>query len=47
MATTAVAVSVSRPDGWWLGEAAWVGDSPLWHLGDDGAWRPVTSASGG
>lgn len=44
MATTAVAVSASLVDGWWLGEAAWVGDSPLWHLGDDGAWRPVTLA---
>lgn len=42
MATTAVAVSASWSNGWWLGEAAWVGDSPLWHLGDDGVWRPVT-----
>ena len=44
MATTAVAVSVSRLDGWWLGEVAWVGDSPLWHLDDDGTWRSVTPA---
>jgi Protein phosphatase 2C len=42
MATTALAVSVSWSNGWWLGEAAWVGDSPLWHLGDDGGWRPIT-----
>jgi hypothetical protein len=42
MATTALAVSASWSDGWWLGEAAWVGDSPLWHLGGDGAWRPIT-----
>jgi hypothetical protein len=42
MATTALAVSVSWSNGWWVGEAAWVGDSPLWHLGTDGAWRPVT-----
>ncbi|MCW2930720.1 MAG: hypothetical protein JWM19_1682 [Actinomycetia bacterium] len=42
MATTAVSVSASWSNGWWLGEAAWVGDSPLWHLGDDGGWRPVT-----
>jgi hypothetical protein len=47
MATTAVAVSVSRLNGWWLGEVAWVGDSPLWHLDDDGTWRPVTPAEGG
>ena len=45
MATTAVAVSVSWPDGWWLGEVAWVGDSPLWHLDDDGSWRSITSAA--
>lgn len=43
MATTALAVSVSRLDGYWLGEVAWVGDSPLWHLGDDGTWRAVVS----
>jgi len=44
MATTAVAVSASRVDGWWLGEVAWVGDSTLWHLDDEGAWGSVTSA---
>jgi hypothetical protein len=43
MATTAVAVSVSRRDGYWLGEAAWVGDSPLWHLDAEGTWRCITS----
>ncbi len=47
MATTALAISVSRPDGWWLGEAAWVGDSPLWHLDDEGTWRCITSAGDG
>jgi Protein phosphatase 2C len=47
MATTAVAVSVSRSAGLWQGEAAWVGDSPLWHLGDDGEWRPVTLPAAG
>jgi hypothetical protein len=47
MATTAVAVSVSRDGGCWLGEAAWVGDSPLWHLGDDGTWRSLLSAGDG
>ena len=49
MATTAVALTVTRQAGWWLGEAAWVGDSPLWHLRADGAWEPVTEvpAEGG
>ena len=47
MATTPVAVSVSRSGGTWLGEAAWVGDSPLWHLSDDGGWRPITPAADG
>ena len=42
MATTAVALTVTWQAGWWLGEAAWVGDSPLWHLRNDGAWVPVT-----
>lgn len=41
MATTAVAVSVRRDGGAWTGEAAWVGDSPLWHLGDDGQWTLI------
>jgi hypothetical protein len=42
MATTAVAVSVAREAGWWVGEVAWVGDSQLWHLGAGGAWEPLT-----
>ena len=33
MATTAVAVTVRRDIGVWTGDAAWVGDSTLWHLG--------------
>jgi Protein phosphatase 2C len=44
MATTAVAVTVTRQAGWWLGEVAWVGDSSLWHLRADGTWEPVTEA---
>ena len=47
MATTAIAVSVSRQDGCWLGEVAWVGDSPLWHLDDGGTWRSVLSPDDG
>ncbi len=47
MATTAIAVSVSRQDGYWLGEAAWVGDSSLWHLNDDGTWRCIMSPGDG
>ena len=42
MATTAVAVSVSREGGVWAGEAAWVGDSTLWYLSDDLKWTLVT-----
>ena len=45
MATTALAVSVSPLDGWWLGEVAWVGDSPLWHLDGDGGWHRITADS--
>lgn len=44
MATTAVALTVTRQSGWWLGEVAWIGDSPLWHLRTDGVWEPVTEA---
>jgi len=47
MATTAVAVSVSRLDGCWLGEVACVGDSPLWHLDDEGTWRSIMSTGDG
>lgn len=42
MATTAIAVSVSRLGGHWRGEVAWVGDSSLWQLGGDGMWSSVT-----
>jgi len=47
MATTAMALSVTRRSGVWMGEAAWVGDSPLWHLSEDGAWAPVTEVPDG
>jgi hypothetical protein len=47
MATTAMALSVTRRSGWWLGEAAWVGDSPLWHLSETGAWTPLTEVPDG
>jgi hypothetical protein len=47
MATTALAVSVSWSAGIWSGQVAWVGDSPLWHLRDDGVWQPVTPAATG
>jgi hypothetical protein len=40
MATTAMALAIRRDRGAWAGEAAWVGDSPLWHL-DDGQWRQL------
>lgn len=42
MATTAIAVIVRREADEWLGEAAWVGDSMLWHLSRDGQWTLVT-----
>jgi hypothetical protein len=45
MATTAVALTVRREAGTWLGEAAWVGDSTLWHLGDDLTWRLVSGGN--
>ena len=41
MATTAVAVTARRDGGAWTGEAAWVGDSTLWHLDDRGTWTPI------
>jgi Protein phosphatase 2C len=43
MATTAVAVTVRRDVGFWIGEVAWVGDSTLWHLDDGGRWRLISS----
>jgi hypothetical protein len=42
MATTALAVSVCREGDEWVGEVAWVGDSPLWHLDRHGNWTQVT-----
>ena len=44
MATTAVAVTVSRQGTAWLGDAAWVGDSTLWHLGHELEWTLVTGS---
>jgi hypothetical protein len=41
MATTAVALTVRREHDVWAGEVAWVGDSMLWHLGEDLSWRLV------
>jgi hypothetical protein len=45
MATTAVAVSVCREGDDWVGEVAWVGDSPLWHLGSRGDWTLIAGPS--
>jgi len=45
MATTAVAVTVRREAGGWAGEAAWVGDSTLWHLSSGGQWTLLTGSS--
>jgi Protein phosphatase 2C len=45
MATTAVAVTVRRDGDVWAGEAAWVGDSTLWHLGDDLRWTLISGSS--
>ena len=44
MATTAVAVTVRRDAGRWTGEAAWVGDSTLWHLSSTGQWTLLTGS---
>jgi hypothetical protein len=41
MATTAMAATVGRAGGEWVVDAAWVGDSPLWHLGADGQWSAL------
>lgn len=46
MATTAVAVTASRVGQVWVGEAAWVGDSTLWHLSGDLTWTLVTHSAG-
>lgn len=45
MATTAVAVTVRWEGGVWVGESAWVGDSTLWHLGDDLRWTLVSGSN--
>jgi serine/threonine protein phosphatase PrpC len=46
MATTALAVRVRADDDGWHGRVAWVGDSSLWHLSDDGVWTRCTAADG-
>jgi len=45
MATTAVAVTARRDADSWTGEVAWVGDSTLWHLNDDGQWRLISGSA--
>jgi Protein phosphatase 2C len=47
LATTAVALSVGLSSGVWAGEVAWVGDSTLWHLGDDLTWRLIIGPGAG
>ncbi len=47
MATTAVAVSVRRDGDGWAGEAAWVGDSTLWHLSAESRWTLLTRSAPG
>jgi hypothetical protein len=47
MATTAVAVSVHREGDGWAGEAAWVGDSTVWHLDAGSRWTLVTGLAEG
>ncbi len=42
MATTALALRVKCEGEGWRGRAAWVGDSPLWHLAGDGDWSLCT-----
>jgi serine/threonine protein phosphatase PrpC len=42
MATTALAVRVRADEHGWHGQAAWVGDSPLWHLSVDADWTACT-----
>lgn len=44
MATTAVAVAVHREGADWVAEAAWVGDSPLWHLASAGRWELLSGS---
>jgi hypothetical protein len=42
MATTALGIAVHREVDEWVGAAAWVGDSTLWHLSSDNEWALVT-----
>lgn len=44
MATTAVAATVRWEAGVWKGEAAWLGDSTLWHLSDDLRWTLISGS---
>lgn len=46
MATTAVALRVCREDGDWVGDAAWVADSSLWHLDDNDHWTMLAGPPG-
>ncbi len=45
MATTAVAVSARLEAGNWTGSVAWIGDSSLWHLSEEGTWTLLAGAS--
>jgi hypothetical protein len=45
MATTAVGLSARWENGYWLGQAAWQGDSAFWHLGDDRRWTLLSGSS--
>jgi len=38
LTTAAAGLAVYRDGDYWLGQAAWAGDSSLWHLGTDGQW---------
>ncbi|MFC4063081.1 protein phosphatase 2C domain-containing protein [Planomonospora corallina] len=46
MATTAVALSVHWSGEEWVGEVAWIGDSPLLWLSPDGTWASLTEPDG-
>jgi hypothetical protein len=45
MATTAVGLTTRWQGGYWLGEAAWQGDSTLWHLSDELRWTLVSGSN--
>jgi hypothetical protein len=45
MATTAIALLAHRDGGDWVIEAAWAGDSSLWHLGTDGTWTQLAGGT--